>query len=168
MRKTVFALLTVVVFATVLAACATGPSRPSTTDETSISAARLVREGLLYEDRAQQFIRESNSWVPTQRRPAVSYATAGESRSRSSAPSYAEPSIPEGKPSENDIDSAIERYQAALMLQPSGTWYYDYNARSSSWYSSWMAAPEKNVKVLLEEAMKTKQLIAEKLAPATL
>ena len=160
MRKTVFASakaaalasFAAVVFATVLTACASGPS---STDETNISAARLVGEGLLYERRFSSFasvVSGQGQWQPKQPKTARAY-TAG------SGPSYEEPSIPEAAPSEKDIDSAIERYQAALKLAPSGTWSFGSDARSSSWYSSWMNAPEKNVKVLLEDAKKTKQSI---------
>jgi hypothetical protein len=172
MKKIVFtralASFAAVVLLIVFTACATGLSQ---SDQTKFDAAKLVYQGSLYEERFNDFIGN-----PRFNEPGISWvsvATASSSSSRrnvgSSNPnlySYTEPpSIPQAVPSEKDIDSAIECYEKALKLNPSGTLSFNSFTPVTLQNNLWMAyALENNAKELLDNAKRTKQSFAEQKA----
>jgi len=164
MKKVIASLLAVVVLMASLAACKTIGSaidaikdRPSQSDQAKIEAAQLVREGILYEERFQEFL---DGRVRRKGETVISRTTLSGSDSifadLSYALSYKPPEEPKisGEPSEYDIDMAIELYEKALQKQPSGTWTFD---NDGNWVAWWMRAPGKNVSELLADAKRTKQ-----------
>jgi len=116
MKKTIFGLLAAVIFATAFAACATGPSQSDR--QAMINAGRLVWEGGLYEDRFYDFEDRSTTLTQANAKDAAEYAR-GFADAYEIRGQYKGPSIPEGEPSEKDIDKAIEYYEKALELYPS-------------------------------------------------
>jgi len=119
MKKTIFektlASFAAIVFVTVFAACTAGPE---STDVTNISAARMVGEGLFYENRAQQFIANLTTkriLLTVDRSSGYGSYTGG-----SRGPSYKKPSIPEAAP-----NPQVTIQQAQVSTGPNDPYDFD-------------------------------------------
>jgi len=98
-------------------------------DENKRNAARHVWEGDYYVFQFQQFMADPNAAIV-------------------SKPGW----ITEQTPSTQDIDRAIAAYEAALRLEPTGTWQYSRNAD----VVNWMLPPAEGVRARLENAQRMK------------
>jgi hypothetical protein len=138
MKKTVFALLVIVVLASALAACVTGSSNNSG------AAGYSSWEGQYYEYRFEEYwskksLEDRN--IPRQQTQSV----------LKGFDMLPKPdSIMDEQPSEQDIDRAIAAYEKSLKLEPSGTW-------SFSGGLVYLKPPEGGVKAALARAQEKKQ-----------